>query len=120
MIPIWSGASLTFLGRMGYRVSGRIDQPDRISTTISVRRQLSDDTHLVTLHATPEDAVRLATDVRARHTLAMHFATFAGSDDEALEPLVRLAQAQAGTADWRTEGGFGAIDIGECVSLGIS
>ncbi|KAJ6616682.1 Metallo-hydrolase/oxidoreductase [Mycena sp. CBHHK59/15] len=100
MIPIWSGASLTFLGRMGYR--------------------LSDDTHLVTLHATPEDAVRLATDVRARHTLAMHFATFAGSDDEALEPLVRLAQAQGGTADWRTEGGFGAIDIGECVSLGIS
>ncbi|KAJ7122030.1 Metallo-hydrolase/oxidoreductase [Mycena crocata] len=97
MIPIWSGASLTVLGKMGYR--------------------LSDDTHLVTLHATPEDAVRLAADVRARHALAMHFATFAGSDDEALEPLVRLAQAQGGTADWRVEGGFGAIDIGECVAI---
>ncbi|KAJ6594555.1 Metallo-hydrolase/oxidoreductase [Mycena capillaripes] len=97
MVPIWSGASLTVLGKMGYK--------------------LSDDTHLVTLHATPEDAVRLAADVRARHTLAMHFATFAGSDDEAIEPLVRLAQAQGGTADWQNEGGFGAIDIGECVAL---
>ncbi|KAF7376662.1 Metallo-hydrolase/oxidoreductase [Mycena sanguinolenta] len=97
MVPIWSGASLTFLGKMGYR--------------------LSDDTHLVTLHATPEDAVRLAADVRARHTLAMHFATFAGSDDEALEPVVRLAKAQGGTADWRNEGGFGAIDVGESVAL---
>ncbi|KAJ7502515.1 Metallo-hydrolase/oxidoreductase [Mycena galericulata] len=97
MIPIWSGATLTVLGKMGYR--------------------LSDDTHLVTLHATPEDAVRLAADVRARHSLAMHFATFAGSDDEALEPLLRLAQAQGGTADWRQEGGFGAIDVGECVAL---
>ncbi|KAJ7467015.1 Metallo-hydrolase/oxidoreductase [Mycena latifolia] len=97
MIPIWSGASLTVLGKMGYR--------------------LADDTHLVTLHATPEDAVRLAADVRARHALAMHFGTFAGSDDEALEPLVRLAQAQGGTADWRAEGGLGAIDVGECVAL---
>jgi len=97
MVPIWSGASLTVIGKMGYR--------------------LSDDTHLVTLHATPEDAVRLAKDVRARHTLAMHFATFAGSDDEALEPIVRLAQAQGGTADWRNEGGFGAIDVGESVAL---
>ncbi|KAJ7019221.1 Metallo-hydrolase/oxidoreductase [Mycena alexandri] len=98
MVPIWSGASLTVLGKMGYR--------------------LADDTHLATLHATPEDAVRLAADVRARHTLAMHFATFAGSDDEALEPVVRLAQAQpGGIADWRNEGGFGAIDVGECVAI---
>ncbi|KAJ7213054.1 hypothetical protein GGX14DRAFT_620021 [Mycena pura] len=63
MVPIWSGASLTVLGKMGYR--------------------LTDDTHLVTLHATPEDAVRLAADVRARAALAMHFGTFAGSEDEA-------------------------------------
>ncbi|KAJ7090904.1 Metallo-hydrolase/oxidoreductase [Mycena belliarum] len=97
MIPIWSGATLTIIGKMGYR--------------------LADDTHLATLHATPEDAVRLAADVRARHALAMHFATFAGTDDEALEPVVRLAQAQGGTADWRAEGGFGAIDVGECVAL---
>ncbi|KAJ7803485.1 Metallo-hydrolase/oxidoreductase [Mycena olivaceomarginata] len=100
MVPIWSGATLTFLGKMGYK--------------------LSDDSHLATLHATPEDAVRLAVDVRARHTLAMHFATFAGTDDEALEPLVRLAQAQpGGTADWRAESGFGAIDVGECVALDL-
>ncbi|KAJ7282555.1 Metallo-hydrolase/oxidoreductase [Mycena rebaudengoi] len=100
MIPIWSGASGNIIGKMGYK--------------------LTDDTHLVTLHATPEDAVRLAADVCSRHALAMHFATFAGSDDEALEPIIRLAKAQGGTADWRAEGGFGAVDIGECVSLKCS
>ncbi|CAK5265891.1 unnamed protein product [Mycena citricolor] len=97
MVPIWSGATLTFLGKLGYR--------------------LSDDAHIATMHATPEDAVHLAQDVRAQHTLAMHFATFAGTDDEALEPLVRLARAQDGTADWRKENGVGAIHVGECVIL---
>ena len=32
--------------------------------------------------------------LRARHSLAMHFATFAGSDLEALEPIVELKQAK--------------------------
>ena len=33
-------------------------------------------------------------DVRARHSLAMHFATFAGSDVEALDPIVELEKAK--------------------------
>ncbi|KAJ7049975.1 Metallo-hydrolase/oxidoreductase [Mycena amicta] len=104
MVPIWSGASLTFLGKMGYR--------------------LSDDTHLVTLHATPEDAVRLTTDVRARKALAMHFATFAGSEDEALEPAVRLAQAQItsqtdGVEGKGTPAQVDVIDVGDCVAFDV-
>jgi N-acyl-phosphatidylethanolamine-hydrolysing phospholipase D len=78
-------------------------------------------------------------DLRARHSLAMHFATFAGSDHEALEPIVELEQARramvmvtspadrqgsedegegeregvVSVGDWWTEGGMGVIDVGE-------
>lgn len=94
LIPIWRGASLSFIGRLGYR--------------------LSDDTSLIALHASPEDALRISTDVQARHSVAMHFATFAGSEHEALEPLVRLVEGRerVGRGDWWVEDGFGAVDIG--------
>jgi len=93
-IPIWRGASLSFIGRLGYR--------------------LSDDTSLIALHASPEDALSISTDVQARHSVAMHFATFAGSEHEALEPLVRLVEGRerVGRGDWWDEGGFGAVDVG--------
>jgi N-acyl-phosphatidylethanolamine-hydrolysing phospholipase D len=75
-------------------------------------------------------------DLRARHSLAMHFATFAGSDYEALEPIVELEQARRGmeivtgaadrqgsddkiegvgvsVGDWWMKGGMGVIDVGE-------
>jgi len=53
--------------------------------------------------------------LRARHSLAMHFATFAGSDVEALDPIVELEQAKremmllsiGGAA---SEGGDGVVD----------
>jgi len=76
--------------------------------------------------------------LRARHSLAMHFATFAGSDFEALEPIVELERAKREmdtdadhqgsedegvregegegvrpVGDWWVEGGMGVIDIGE-------
>ena len=74
------------------------------------------------------------TELRARHSLAIHFAIFAGSDHEALEPIVELEQAKRpmelvtsagdrqGSEDeggvrsvgnWWMEGGMGVIDIGE-------
>jgi N-acyl-phosphatidylethanolamine-hydrolysing phospholipase D len=76
------------------------------------------------------------TALRARHSLAMHFATFAGSDYEALEPIVELERAKRevemgedrqGSEDegegdgvkmrsvgaWWMEGGMGVIDVGE-------
>ncbi|EIW83080.1 Metallo-hydrolase oxidoreductase [Coniophora puteana RWD-64-598 SS2] len=98
MIPIWRGASLSFVSSWGYK--------------------LSDDSHLATTHASPEDAVLLTKDIRARHSLAMHFATWAGSDHEAFEPQYRLIQARSG--DWHEEGGFGVIDIGESVVISVA
>ena len=57
--------------------------------------------------------------LRSSHSLAMHFATFAGSDTEALEPVVELAQARKDKdiPDWREEGGMGVIDVGEVVDI---
>jgi N-acyl-phosphatidylethanolamine-hydrolysing phospholipase D len=45
----------------------------------------------------------------------MHFATFAGSDIEAIEPLVELetARREQHVGDWADEGGFGTIHVGE-------
>jgi N-acyl-phosphatidylethanolamine-hydrolysing phospholipase D len=57
--------------------------------------------------------------LRARHSLAMHFATFAGSDVEAFDPIIELERAkrEMGGAqtvgDWWMEGGMGVIDVGE-------
>jgi hypothetical protein len=84
-----------------------------------IKFQLSDETSLLALHASPEDALNISTDLQARHSLAMHFATFAGSEHEALEPLVRLVNGRekVGRGNWNEEGGIGAIDVGECVSV---
>ena len=73
------------------------------------------------MHASPKDAVEIHKAVRSRHTLAMHFGTFAGSETETIEPLVELAYAQkkAGLGDWWEEGGIGATDIGETVEVSI-
>jgi N-acyl-phosphatidylethanolamine-hydrolysing phospholipase D len=49
---------------------------------------------LTSYHATPAQALRMHVALRARHSLAMHFATFAGSDVEALDPIVELEQAK--------------------------
>ena len=45
----------------------------------------------------------------------MHFATFAGSDAEALEPIIELMEARdaENIGDWETGWGFGTIDVGE-------
>jgi N-acyl-phosphatidylethanolamine-hydrolysing phospholipase D len=45
----------------------------------------------------------------------MHFATFAGSDVEAAEPILELGRAREkyGISDWKDDGGFGTIHVGE-------
>ena len=98
----------------------------------------SPDSFLTSMHATPAQALQMHVELRARHSLAMHFATFAGSDYEALEPIVELEQAKramgmvTGAADrqgskdeegernavmtvgdWWIESGMGIIDVGE-------
>ena len=66
--------------------------------------------------------------LRARHSLAMHFATFAGSDIEALDPIVELERAKREmgegegaqiVGDWWMEGGMGVIDVGETAVVRI-
>ncbi len=52
----------------------------------------------------------------------MHFATFAGSDMEALEPVTELVaekEKDGGIGDWMDEGGFGVIDVGETAVVPI-
>ena len=46
------------------------------------------------MHATPAQALQIHVELRARHSLAMHFAMFAGSDHEALEPIIELEEAK--------------------------
>jgi N-acyl-phosphatidylethanolamine-hydrolysing phospholipase D len=73
------------------------------------------------VHATPEQAVLIHRDIKSRHSLAMHFATFAGSDIEAFEPIVELTEIRDkhSIGDWHEEGGFGVIDIGETAMINI-
>lgn len=85
------------------------------------------ETLLSTLHASPLDALTLAKDIKAKHSIAMHYGTFCGSEDEAMEPLVLLREElqkqkatwlAKGTTIW-TEEGFGAIDVGETVFIPV-
>ena len=48
---------------------------------------LARDSILTAYHATPAHVLRMHLALRSRHSLAMHFATFAGSDVEALDPI---------------------------------
>jgi len=42
------------------------------------------------VHTTPEEALRVGLDVRARHIVAMHFGTFDLADELLDEPLQRF------------------------------
>ncbi|KAF7981423.1 hypothetical protein HWV62_33413 [Athelia sp. TMB] len=113
-IPIWRGASLSFLSRLGYSLD-----PEHAAHPL-----------LLALHASPADALSIHKDVGGRHGVAMHFATFAGGESEAVEPLVRLSEAKARIeraaeaedakeqggirviGEWWEEGGFGVVNIG--------
>jgi N-acyl-phosphatidylethanolamine-hydrolysing phospholipase D len=46
------------------------------------------------MHTTLALALQMHVELRARHLLAMHFSTFAGSDSETLEPIVEFEQAK--------------------------
>ena len=118
-------------------------RPPTNSTGLRLRRHPFQIVHardsvLTAYHATPAHALRMHLALRSRHSLAMHFATFAGSDVEALDPIIELEQAKretvllsadgdnsavdvqriittaaVGVGDWWMEGGMGVIDVGE-------
>ena len=60
-------------------------------------------------------------DVKSRHSIGMHFATFAGSDEEAREPIVELmtAKEKEKVPNVEEEGGFGVINVGETVTVPV-
>jgi N-acyl-phosphatidylethanolamine-hydrolysing phospholipase D len=98
-IPIWRGGTLGFISNLGLRLSHE-DIP-------------------ATFHASPKDAVAIHQDIRSRNSIAIHFGTFVGSQDETHEAVIELAEAKedAGVPglDEKAEGKgrMGAIDIGE-------
>jgi N-acyl-phosphatidylethanolamine-hydrolysing phospholipase D len=135
MIPIWRGGTLSFIARLGFRVRlSPSSVPKQFLSFPLTPRQLihTPESLLAAYHATPAQALRIHSAVRARHSLAMHFATFAGSDVEALDPIAELEQAKREMAtdpqgngeslvvgDWRAEGGMGIIDVGETAVVQI-
>ena len=164
MLPIWRGGSLSFISRLGFRVRLSLSRARLLSLSRSSPSQQTlpgekspsnplmsppsqivhaRDSILTANHATPAHALRMHLALRSRHSLAMHFATFAGSDVEALDPIVELEQAKreimivptgadrsgavgspaddmrrmmttaVTVGDWWMEGGMGVIDVGE-------
>ncbi|TFK51804.1 hypothetical protein OE88DRAFT_1658433 [Heliocybe sulcata] len=106
MIPIWRGGTLSFISSAGL--------------------ELTTDALTLSHHATPSDALCIHTDLQARHSIAMHFATFVGSDTEGRKAVESLYEAkkklhtqaeskgkQERVGLWWEEGGFGIVDIGE-------
>ena len=71
-------------------------QPGKLENSLTRSLQIvhTRESVLTSYHATPAQALRMHVALRARHSLAMHFATFAGSDVEALDPIVELEQAK--------------------------
>ena len=84
--------------------------------------QLHHESLTLATHATPEDAVSIHNDLRSRASMAMHFATFAGSEDEATYPVSLLQEActDAGIdMDIGKDRGLGVCDIGETVIVPV-
>ncbi|KAF2670263.1 Metallo-hydrolase/oxidoreductase, partial [Microthyrium microscopicum] len=69
-IPIWRGGSLGFISAAGVRLLHH---------------------HVPsTFHVSPKDAIEIHKDVKSHSTIAVHFGTFVGSEDEALEAVTEL------------------------------
>ncbi|KAF4627175.1 hypothetical protein G7Y89_g10981 [Cudoniella acicularis] len=112
-VPIWRGGTLGFVSALGLRISHN-DIPSA-------------------LHATPVDAIDIHKDVLSRNTVAVHFGTFVGSENESLESIMefeegredrgvlRLDEDIEGADDERGHAGrAGIIDIGGSFAVEIS
>lgn len=70
---------------MGLRVSLSVILRVQASAD-RVGSQLNPDALTLAMHAPPDDAVCIHREVRSRATMGIHFATFAGSEDEVRFP----------------------------------
>lgn len=105
-VPIWRGGSLGFISYLGLRLSHN-DIPSA-------------------LHATPVDAIDIHKDVLSRNTVAIHFGTFVGSENESLEAIMEFDEAREdrGVLHLDEQGGderghAGIIDIGGSFAVEI-
>jgi len=82
-LPIWRGGSLGFVSSLGIRLKHN-DIPSA-------------------LHASPADAIDIHKDVLSRNSVAIHFGTFVGSENESLESIMDFEES-------REQGGVLALD----------
>jgi L-ascorbate metabolism protein UlaG (beta-lactamase superfamily) len=106
-IPIWRGGSLGFISHLGLRLSHN-DIP-------------------AALHAAPVDAIDIHKDVLSRNTIAIHFGTFVGSENESLESIMEFEEGREdrdvlGLDGPATDkrGRAGIIDIGGSLAVEIT
>ncbi|TVY32136.1 N-acyl-phosphatidylethanolamine-hydrolyzing phospholipase D [Lachnellula occidentalis] len=98
-VPIWRGGSLGFISRLGLR--------------------LSHDAVPSALHASPGDALDIHGEVRSRNTIAIHFGSFVGSENESLEAVLEFEEERGERGVLELEEGedtgkgrAGMVDIG--------
>ncbi|KAL3424143.1 NAPE-hydrolyzing phospholipase D [Phlyctema vagabunda] len=105
-VPIWRGGSLGFVSSLGLRLS-----PNHVPTA---------------LHATPADAIAIHKDVQSKNSVAVHFGTFIGAEEEAYDAIVEFDEARekqgVNSIDSTTQGELGragTLDIGGSISIEI-
>ena len=106
-LPIWRGGTLGFISNLGLRLNHE-DVP-------------------ATFHASPKDAADIHLDVGSRNSVAVHFGTFVGSENETHEAVIEFAEAcdERGIGDPVVEEGAskkgwaGVLNIGESIVVDI-
>lgn len=107
-IPIWRGGSLSFISYVGLQLSHQ-----DISTV-----------H----HCSPYDALNIHRDVQSRNSVAIHFGTFVGSENESLEAVMELDEARresgiGSLTDYSFNDGkgrAGVLDLGGSIAVKVS
>jgi len=106
-VPIWRGGTLGFFSHMGLRLSHN-DIPSA-------------------LHGSPIDAIDIHNDVMSRNTVAVHFGTFVGSENESLEAVMEFEEGRdvrgvRSLDEQAIDGGgrAGIVDIGGSVAVEIA
>jgi N-acyl-phosphatidylethanolamine-hydrolysing phospholipase D len=105
-VPIWRGGTLGFISALGLRLSHN-DIPSA-------------------LHTAPVDAVDIHKDVSSRNSIAIHFGTFVGSENESLEAIMEFEEAREDRGVLNLNdpgknefGRAGIIDIGASFAIEI-
>lgn len=106
-VPIWRGGTLGWISKLGLRLDHN-DIP-------------------AALHASPIDAVDIHGDVGSRCSVAVHFGTFVGSENESLEAVLEFEEGREergvasldGDEGGSGKGRAGIVDIGGSVVVEV-